>query len=473
MKRLFRILCIVLFVTFIGVPISAHADIAPPGHPPGSNLGPGVESTQVRMVAETVVLDVQASTPQGSLGQARVSADFTMRNLGSAAESMGVRFPLASNNGFGEIPEIKNVSIKVDGIPVVARRIMQEDPLWSSDPVPWAEFDVTFPLNQDVNIHVTYLLEGTGEYPYVAFSYIFHTGAGWKDSIGSADMIVRLPYEANAQNVIFDEQIGWSQTTPGGTLQGQEIRWHFDNLEPDQNNDFEVSLVMPSAWQKVLKERINVSGSPKDGEAWGRLGKLYKEMFFFRKGFRHDAGGRELYVMSIEAYEKSVTLLPNDALWHAGFADLLAFHADFAAMEGEDSRAEMLRAMQEIHAALEISPDNTKVQEIAENVYFSFPADSVQRLESGYDFLWLTATPVLSTPTPAPVEPTLTPSATIPPLSTAIAVTVGEATSASAATAVPAGEATSTSTPVTATNPLCGSAFLIPLGLVWLARRKR
>ncbi|MFT3893508.1 MAG: hypothetical protein QM730_17915 [Anaerolineales bacterium] len=461
-----RIFVLVLFVTFVGVPVSVHADIAPPGHPPGSNPEPGTESTQVRMVAETVTLTVLASTPQGSLGQAKVNADFTMRNLGSAEESMAVRFPLASNNGFGDIPEIKDFGVKVDGAPVVTRRIMQEDPSWSSDPVPWAEFNVNFPPNQDVNIQVSYLLEGTGEYPFVAFYYLLHTGAGWKDSIGSADLIVRLPYEATAQNVIFDEQTGWSQTTSNSTIQGQDIRWHFEDLEPDQSNDFQISLVMPSAWQQVIRERANVSANPKDGEAWGRLGKLYKEMFFFRKGFRTDAGGQELYRLSMDAYEKCLSLLPNDAQWHAGYADLLANHAWFSAYEAQDVRPEMLHAMQEINTALQIAPNDPKVKEIAENMYYSFPADSVQKLESGYDFLWLTTTPDLSTPTLVAVEPTFTPPAA--PSATLLPAITETAIPASEATPVP------TSTPVAATNPLCGGAgLLVPLGLIWLARRMR
>lgn len=459
MKRIFRILCVVVFVILIGLPVSARADIAPPGQPPGSNPEPGAEFTEVRMVAETVVIEVQASTPQNSLGQAKVSADFTMRNQGNTSENMGVRFPLGVNNGFGEIPEIKNLSVKVNGSPVVTHRIMQEDPVWGN--VPWAEFDVTFPPNQDVNIQVSYLLEGTGEYPFIAFYYVLHTGAGWKDSIGSADLIVRLPYEANTQNVIFDEQIGWSSTTPGGMIQGQEIRWHFDNLEPDQSNDFEISLVMPSTWQKVVKEQAILNANPKDGEAWGRLGKLYKEMYFFRRGFRHDPGGIQLYTMSVEGYEKALTYLPNDALWHAGFADLLAVDSYYALQEGNDSRAGMLRSMQEIHRALELSPNDAKVKEIAEKIYYFFP-DAIQQLESGYDYLWLTATPEFLTPTPTLVEPTSMLSATTPPPFTETAVPA------------PTREATPTPAPApdSATNPLCGSAFLLPLGLVWLIRRK-
>jgi len=455
MKRLFRFLWALMFVLLIGSPTSVRADVAPPGHPPGSNLEPGAEITQVRMVAETVLIDVQVSAPAKSLGQAKVTADFTMRNLGNEAESMGVRFPISSNNGFGQFPEISGLNVKVDGSIVSTRRIMQEDPVWGSDPVPWAEFDATFPPNQDVHIQVTYMLEGTGEYPYAAFYYVLHTGAGWKDTIGRADLSVRLPYEANTLNVIFDEQTGWSSTTPGGEISGQQVEWRFQNLEPDQSNDFQLSIVMPSAWQKVLAEQASLQINPNNGEAWGRLGKLYKEMYFFRRGFRHDAGGRQLFQLSIAAYEKVVTLLPDDALWHAGFADLLAVHAYYASQEGQDATTDILRSMQEIHRALELSPNDPKVKEIAEEIYFFFP-NAIVQLESGYDFLWLTATPVFATPTLVLVESTSTPEP-VPASPTA--------------TSVPTTTLTPISSPTPANNPICGTALIVPL-LAWFVGRK-
>lgn len=458
LKFTLRALCALFILLLIDIPASVQADIAPPQQPPGSNPEPGSEVTEVRMVAETVVLDVQASTPPNSLGQALVSADFTMRNTGAVAESMAVRFPLGSNSGFGEIREIRNLSIKVNGSSVPTRRVMQADPVWGSEQVPWAEFDVTFPPEQDVNIQVSYLLDGTGEYPFISFHYILHTGAGWKDTIGSADLIVRMPYEASPQNILFDEHTGWSITTAGGALQGQEVRWHFEDLEPDQSHDFAVALVMPSAWQNVLKERAVLESNPNDGEAWGRLGKLYKEMFFFRRGFRQDAGGQELYRMSLEAYEKAVTLLPEDALWHAGFADLLAVYSYYAIQEGQDARSEMLRSMQEIQLAQELSPNDPKVKEIAEKIYFLFP-EAIEQLESGYDYLWLTATPQVSTPTFIPSKPASIPTVTASPPATA--------------TVVPAEEATPTPAAESAARPLCASALLAPLGMFWLARPKR
>ena len=460
MKHIFRWATLVLVLAVLAVPSSVRADIAPPSHPPGANLEPGAESTEVRMVAETVLIEIIPNNDPYNLGQAKVTANFTMRNLGSATEKLAVRFPVSSNNGFGGFPELKDMKVKVDGEIVTMSQVFEEDPLWSSDPVPWMRFNASFPPGQDIQIQVTYLLDGTGEYPYVAYYYILHTGAGWKDTIGSADIIVRFPYEANQFNVIFDEQIGWSSTTTGGVIDGREVKWHYDDLEPDRSNDFELSIVNPAVWQSVLRERSNLQTNPNDGESWGRLGKLYKEIFFYRRDFRRDTGGKQLYPMSIEAYEKAVALKPDDALWHAGFADLLAVHAYYSSWEGGDTTGEMLRSMQEIHRALELSPDDPKVKEIAETVYYLFPG-AIDLLESGYDFLWLTATPEPPTPTTAPIEPSMTPQATTPPLSTA--------------TVVPAlaGETQPTPTTVpSARNPLCGSAALAPLALVWFARRK-
>ena len=459
MKQIFRIVAVIVLLIAVCVPMNVRADVAPPAQPPGFNPEPGTELTQVRMVAETVVLDVQAGAPADSLGQAKVTADFTMRNLGGEIESMAVRFPVSINNGFGSYPELADLQVKVDGKSVSTKRIMQEDPVWGSDLVPWSQFNVTFPPNQDMQIQVTYTIEGTGEYPYVAYYYIFHTGAGWKDTIGSADLIVHLPYAVNDQNVIFDEQTGWSMTSPGSVIGGNEIKWHFEDFEPGYENDFELSLVMPSVWQKVINERMNVEKNPNDGEAWGRLGKLYKEIFFFRRGFRHDAGGQELYQLSVQAYEQAVTLLPDDGLWHAGFADLLSTHAYYSSWEGDDATAETIRSMQEIDLALGLAPNDPKVKEIAEKIYYFFPG-AVELLEIGYDFLWLTATPVMESPTDIPVSPTSTVQATPEPVPTATDIPTREA--------VP----NPTQMPPTAGNPLCGSAALAPLALIWFMHRK-
>lgn len=120
---------------------------------------------------------------------------------------------------------------------------------------------------------------------------------------------------------------------------------------------------MPAAWKKVLDEQANIQKNPNDGEAWGRLGKVYKEIQLYRRGYRADAGGTELYKLAIEAYEKATTLNSDDALWHAGFADLLAVHAYYENFNSNEATPDKVRAMQEINRALELAPNDPKVED--------------------------------------------------------------------------------------------------------------
>ena len=147
MKRKMRLIFTFLLVAILLVfPGEALADIAPPINPPGSNLQPGEESTQVRMENEKVVLDVKDDGQEEGLGKAHVTADFNMRNLGSEAETMQVRFPISANNGWGDYPEITGVVVKVNGKTVPTTISSYPEPNYSADPVPWVEFEVTFPL---------------------------------------------------------------------------------------------------------------------------------------------------------------------------------------------------------------------------------------------------------------------------------------------------------------------------------------
>lgn len=405
---------------------SAMADIAPPEQPQGGNPAPDYETTQVRMAAETVLIEVISATPSGSLGKARVSASFTMQNLGAEDENMKVRFPLTNLYGSSAgSREIEGFQASANGIPVRIRRIESAyDGLYAG---PWAEFPITFPAGKDVEIQVTYLVEGEGEYPFIALRYILHTGAGWYGTIGTADLTVRLPYEANPQNVIFDTEIGWSTTTPGGILDGKEIRWHLEEFEPDSSQNFSVSLVMPSVWRAVLREQDALENNPGDGEAWGRLGKLYKESFFLRRGFREDAGGAELYELSREAYQQALTLLPEDALWMAGYADLLWNHWYYSErFKDLPNYAELTDALQILQHSRQINPQNEKAISLLDDIRYAVP-EAVQEVNGEYILLLLTATPTTApSPTVTPIPsattvatatpaPTATPPPTLPP----------------------------------------------------------
>jgi hypothetical protein len=457
-------LVMLMTAALLAFPGTAHADIAPPAQPPGANPGPADASTQVRMQAETVLIAVQPTAPSGSLGRASVTADFTMRNLGTQPETMAARFPIGASDGRSAIPQIKDLRILVDGRTAHTRLISGEDPYGMAAQVPWIEFDVTFPVAVDVHVRVTYLLEAAGDSPFVWFKYILSTGAGWRDTIGSADLIVRLPYAASNENVLFNFPASGIDTTPGGVIAGNEVRWHYDNLEPTKDDSFEVDLVTPPAWEQVLKEQSNVSKNPKDGEAWGRLGKLYKELTFSPrgKGFRlygeMDPGGQDLYQRALQAYEKAVSLKPGDTLWHAGFADLLAYHAHMAGMlgqmQGVDTRAEAVRALGEIKQALLLARNDPQVIEIAQEISSEFPDGMIARAGT-YDYPWLTATPLAPTPwlgadvTPGAVEsPTPVAASTI---------------------STPPATGASQSSP---SLPVCGSAMVLAVATVYMSRRR-
>ena len=467
--RTLIVVLLVLLVFSVSTPVSA--DVAPPAQPPGTNPAPGSEQTQVRMAAETVTLDIVLSVPEGSKGQARVTADFTMFNTGSDSETMAVRFPVGADDGWGNTPELRDLKVKVDGRAVELRRITGEDPNFSQQQSPWVEFDVTFPPQQEVRIVVTYLLEATGEMPYVWFNYIFSTGSGWKDTIGSAKLVVNFPFDVDELFIMPCIDSDYGCTTRGGTISGRSITWEYTNFEPQPEDNFELSIASPSVWKQVLDEREQVRRSPNDGEAWGRLGKLYKSLLFNphgRRGFRNwtlntDPGAQQLFQMSDEAYGKAVALKPKDAQWHAGYADLLGFYAYYAGYEGVDTIPFFIRSLNEMNTALQLAPNDQVVQEIAYEILYIIPEGMVESGD-GYDFPWLTQTPL---PTATEINPIL-PTATEP---LTLATPTRQIEKATAVTL-----ATATSTPIlvpleTETPrennrlPICGGALMIPVFL--------
>jgi len=467
-----RLIVSLLIVTLFTFPSKVYADVAPPPQPPGSNLEPGSENTQVRMVTETVTINVLPDTPLNSLGRAKVTADFTMRNLGSQDELMTVRFPLGHDAGYPSWKNIIDLAVKVNNHAVSTKVVNSSgdnSDFGVGSDSPWAVFTMNFPTNQDVLLQVTYTLEAGGEMPFVQFDYIFATGAGWKDTIGSATLNVTFPYEISNQNILPNSYNGneepiLHQSGP------DKLTWVYTDLEPESGDNFEITIVAPSIWKAILKERSNVEANPNDGEAWGRLGKLYKQIAFSSrgKGFRsgtlsEDQGAQDLFNLSREAYQKAVDLKPTDSLWHAGFADLLGYYVSWVGYEHIDARAEAFQALSEIKTALDLAPQDAKVLEIADALSYEIVGGLVKNGDV-YDYPGLTATPIL--PTPELMLPTVTPTLMILPTSTK-----------NTATLIPQADTPTNSpdaTPKTQKGlPICGSLILVPFGLVfWLTRRK-
>ena len=479
-----KILFVIGIICPFLLPIPVRADIAPPDWPPGANLAPDSENTQVRMVSERVVIDLTKKIPEGNLGEAKVTASFKMLNLGDAIETMFARFPLTFLYGFSssssEYPEIKDVSIAVAGEPVDWRRV--ELPVVGNESIsiPWAEFGITFPPGEEVPVEVTYTSRPVGEYPFVAYRYVLETGQGWKGSIGTAEIIVSIPYEANFQNVIIDETTGWSRTSPGAILEGNQVIWHLEDFEPTREDNIEISLVMPNAWKQVLEERSRLAENPEDGEAWGRLGKLYKESSYLRSWFRKDAGGQELYALSVDAYEKALDLLPKDALWHAGLADLLWKHAYWDVFQpGSPNLDEMQRAVEEIKMAYDLKPEDQQILAILDEMTYSMPG-AVVKIEDTYRFLMLTSTPTIVPTSTLEItaSPVLsTPSPTGSPFPSPTSGTTVSPPVATGPTETPtnAMQATQDEEPSGSTTPFCGSALLLiaAVGIVSSTRLRK
>lgn len=475
-RRLFGISAVLLvFLLSLSIPFPARADVAPPEQPPGANIMPGSTTTQVRMLAETVTLTVLSKPSASYPGQAKTEADFTMRNLGSAEEKMQARFPLTfwndHDNGFGQFPEIPDIQISVDGNTVPTHRI--DATYTPSGGValarsPWAAFDITFPPGKDVNITVKYTTNGYGYDPVFNLRYVLETGAGWNGTIGSADIIVKLPYPASQENVLLRDDTGIPSTTAGAQISGNQVTWHFADFEPTSDNNITASLVTTSAWQSVLDWRAQTQKTPNDGEAWGQLGKAIKTVIRGKHGeIRADAGSEMLYTEALAAYDKSVTLLPKDALWHYGYADLLLAHAAYSQATIGGDYSELSHGIGELRQSLALAPNNQSAKDTAAWIQGLFPwALTIDG--NNYDFLILTATPTRSSDvttimpeassTPEPGQPVTT-EAPATPVPTSAGPTVEPAP-------------THATFPASCTGAV--GAFFLPVlaGLLWLFSKR-
>ncbi|MEK6751952.1 MAG: hypothetical protein AABZ00_06780 [Chloroflexota bacterium] len=207
-----------------------------------------------------------------------------------------------------------------------------------------------------------------------------------------------------------------------------------------------------------MKETDTVTKNPNDGEAWGRLAKAYKEILRQSHGeLRADSAGRAMFELSKDAYEKCLALLPNDSLWHYGYAELLWAHYyfDIYFMGKEDTQGILPTVLQKLQTALALDPNNQQAKDLLAEISYAMP-DAVRMEGDTFVLLGLTATPIPPTPYLLPSEtPQATPERSTPTQPAAITPT------------------DSSPQPI-AKNPLCGSAFLLPalFGLVWISKRR-
>lgn len=360
-SQFFRLFGVVLICVVMSLLVSSpvRAGGARPIIPGGSSIQPEGE-TPIQMTAQTVTMNIRGATEADNAliklnpdsygysirpiwypGVAEVEVDFTMKNPTSEAISMDVMFPLASAlEGVGWqlmseeiVPSIQEFQVSVDGTPLEYSVDELPNPKGADRPLlPWANFPVTFPGNEETVIHVSYTipLQYSAMGLEMLLYYVFQTGAGWAGPIGEAEMILNLPYPASEATVtgvasgslslpLSSNGASSAELPSGAMFEGNQARWVWIDFEPGLDDIFAVWLLLPDKWQELENARLAVEADPQDGRAWLDLANTYHFLSWF--DFRMPSVFRATYVpLGIEAYQKAAELLPDQPAPHAGLA---------------------------------------------------------------------------------------------------------------------------------------------------------
>ncbi|HTX90607.1 MAG TPA: hypothetical protein VMC09_05255 [Anaerolineales bacterium] len=423
MKRIGS-LAFMLLVCSLMVPLgSARADAAPPMNPPGGDVSPE-GGTQVQMTAEQVTIDLR----QYSNDNAAVSAWFLFHNTSDEDEHLKVRFPLNGDprwdqtTGNDYFPLTKDFVARVNGQVQATKTVEDTDTdaaqffVGSSMVLYWAVFEMDFPAGKDVRLTVSYTLQPTEDASYADYYYLLATGAGWKGPIGKADINVYFPYILNELNLPDSNDFGHA------TVFENQIRYHYENLEPTQDDNIGLWVVQPHLWQEVVRWRANVISQPNDPASWEALARAYAATGQEHHGAFENQRLADLYVL---AAERAAELNPNDLLFHLDFAETI-FYAQLLANQ---DRADYFHALflDELAAAARLDPQNPRLDELLQYAQLSIsdlpqpgPFPSYSASTATFE---PTDTPILSTPTLVPMatDTDVLPTRTSPPAAPATA----------------------------------------------------
>jgi hypothetical protein len=422
--RAIRVAIFTFLITSMIIPVGeVRADAAPPMNPPGGNVSPE-GGTQVQMVAEQVTIDFRQTTDDS----AKVTAMFLFHNTGTTGEHLKVRFPLngderMNDSGQTYYPMIQDLTALINGQLLPTQVVQETDPnapqffLGSSIVMYWSEFDVNFPVGKDVKLVVKYTLQPTEEACYAFVHYILATGAGWKGSIGKADVVLRFPYILNAYNLPDFNDYSKNTFLSSYTLSGgstevveNELWFHYNNLEPTNRDNIDAGIIRPHLWQTIVEGRSQVIASPDDASAWLTLARAYAAAGREKHGmFIND----QVIQVFIQAFEHTLTLNPNNATLHAEFASDM-FSTD---IQGNDYYRSIL--LNELATALGLDPKNADALSSIDTINRSYPGTILPT--PGPFPMYITATPSLTPtaistsylPSPTPISTsTLIPSST-------------------------------------------------------------
>ena len=432
MKLLKRLVPLLLVLMLIFPAQSAHADMAPPPAPLLTGLEPfQYQNTQVQMVYERVEMEpqtYQASDQDHKQSRVTVKISFVMRNQGHATESMQSIFPLESLTECSGYMSTNNYSytyysvnpdsfeIAVDGEPVTTQKVTtphpyKDNPQFSKDvcaEMHWIGFNVTFPVNTDVVVTVSYNMDARGTDAMQNIDYVLETGAGWHGPIERAYVVVKFPYVVSQQNVLAD-------TTPGYQMLYNEIFWSFQNFEPTPKDNLRVSIVSPGTWQTIQADQRLLDENPALPETWFELAQIYAEI-----AYGHIPVVRsEYYAKKMEAtFNQGLAANPQSADLYAQIAIYKINNGDGLKLIRSTSQFDPILAL--ISKSLALDPQNESAQTALRQVKDFLPDLTFTPPPT----LPPTATAALSsTPTRTPV-PSFTPRPSLTPVVVSVVNTV-------------------------------------------------
>lgn len=208
---------------------TARADIAAVEH-----MGHGliaIEAPTVRMVSAKV--DITWGEP------GRLSAVFVMDNESADAADVQLGFPVSLPVKFRRKGGL-DFTMTFDGVPIDRTAVRQDTPAkdehGSRNHTLW--FHCRHRFHPGVTtVKVDTKLPATAAYrlPYREnLSYRIDTGAGWKGRIGWEEVAIHFPRPLRSEDIETSEP-------PGGVLDGNTVRWRFEDFEPD-GHDHDISL---------------------------------------------------------------------------------------------------------------------------------------------------------------------------------------------------------------------------------------
>ncbi|MCC6906081.1 MAG: hypothetical protein IT326_09585, partial [Anaerolineae bacterium] len=266
--------------------------------------------------AETVIIEVTATdqpvSDWGNLASdrmtAHVEASFAMQNQGSEAESFDVWFPIGLNDGWGGVQEVSNFRAWVNGEEAPTGRMETTNEF--EQRLPWATWPASFPPGEPVDLRVSYDFRPTGYAPYGDFEYILETGAGWYGPIGEGTIVVRLPYEVSEYTVPGSHMVYPSSPARDQFIvSGNEMTWHFSELEPIAENNVRFVAMIPQVWEHIMAAEDAVRANPKSATALRDLAQAREAGLEFKYEL---VCCQPLADLTIDAYRRAVALAPDD-----------------------------------------------------------------------------------------------------------------------------------------------------------------